>query len=243
MCCDRLGRGRPAARRAHGGGVRHHLPVRADGVKPQLLDLFSGAGGAAKGYADAGFDVYGVDIVEQPRYPFLFFQGDAIEFLESAIANDIRFDAYHASPPCQRHSKMSGCRPGLAATYDDLIGPTRELLRQTGKPYVIENVPGAPLEDPVTLCGFMFGRELYRHRLFETNWHLVAPEHPAHTKPASRAGHWREGTVISISGHIAPMKLAREVMGIDWTNREELAESIPPYYTEWIGRQLMERIR
>jgi DNA (cytosine-5)-methyltransferase 1 len=219
-------------------------------MKPQLLDLFCGAGGAAKGYADAGFEVCGVDIVHQPRYPFTFVRADAIDYLRQFIDNQQRgleamhgWSAIHASPPCQRHSKMSGCRPGLAATYDDLIGPTRELLRQTGKPYVIENVPGAPLEDPVTLCGFMFGRELYRHRLFETNWHLVAPEHPAHTKPASRAGHWREGTVISISGHIAPMKLAREVMGIDWTNREELAESIPPYYTEWIGRQLMERIR
>lgn len=138
---------------------------------------------------------------------------------------------------------MSGCRPGLASTYAKLIAPTRKLLQRTGLPYVIENVPGAPLLHPLMLCGTMFGYELYRHRLFETNFQWFAPAHLEHVKPASRAGHWRPGTVISISGHVAPMKLAREVMAIDWTNREELAEAIPPYYTEWIGRQLMTTVK
>lgn len=206
-----------------------------------MLDLFCGAGGASMGYAQAGFEVVGVDVEPQPRYPFEFHQLDARHVAPSWIAMR-EFSAVHASPPCQRYSKMSGCRPGLAATYENLIAPTRELLQETGLPYIIENVPGAPLRDPVTLCGFMFGREVYRHREFETNWPLIAPPHLPHTKPSSRAGHWRPGTVISVSGHIAPMKLAREVMEIDWTNREELAEAIPPYYTEFIGLQLLGRM-
>ena len=98
------------------------------------------------------------------------------------------------------------------------------------------------MKDPVVLCGLMFGRELYRHRLFETNWPLEAPVHPPHVKPGGRAGHWRPGEVISVSGHCAPIDLAREVMGISWMRRHELAESIPPYMSEHVGRQLMEVI-
>ncbi len=107
---------------------------------------------------------------------------------------------------------------------------------------MIENVPGSPLVDPITLCGHMFGYELYRHRLFESSVPLAAPMHPEHVKPASKAGHWKPGTIMSVSGHVAPVALAREIMGIDWTTREELAEAIPPYYTEHIGRQLIEAI-
>lgn len=138
---------------------------------------------------------------------------------------------------------MSNCRPGLAASYPQLIGPTRELLRLLGRPWVIENVPGSPLIDPIELCGHMFGLELYRHRLFESSFPITVPDHPEHVTPASKAGHWQPGTIISVAGHIAPIALAREAMGIDWTNREELAEAIPPAYTEWVGRQLMEVIR
>ena len=137
---------------------------------------------------------------------------------------------------------MSNCRPGLADTYPDLIPELRWRLRTADIPDVIENVPGSPLEDPVTLCGFMFGRELYRHRLFETSFRLTAPPHPVHSKPGGRAGHWQPGEVISVSGHCAPMWLAREVMEINWTTREELAEAIPPYFTEHVGRQLLEVI-
>lgn len=138
---------------------------------------------------------------------------------------------------------MSKCRPELAQKYPDLVDPVRELLIEKGLPYVIENVPGAPLRDPITLCGQMFGLELYRHRLFESNIPLQEPLHPKHVIPASKAGHWRPGTIMSISGHVAPVAKAREVMGIDWTTREELAEAIPPRYTAFVGGQLIQAVR
>lgn len=192
------------------------------------------------GYHRAGFEVVGVDIAPQPNYPFEFIQADAIEY---AKQYGHEFDARHASPPCQSYSVMSQARPGLADKYPDLIGATREALQGVGGPYVIENVPGSPLEDPVTLCGFMFGLELYRHRLFEVSFPLPEPEHPQHTIPASRAGHWKPGTIMSIAGHVAPVAHAREVMGIDWTTRDELAEAIPPAYTEYVGRHLMRLLQ
>lgn len=188
------------------------------------------------GYYRAGFDVIGVDINPQKNYPFEFIQDDA---LKVGVRYGDWFDVVHASPPCQAFSSMTSCRPGLADSYPDLVAATRELLVESGKPWVIENVPGAPLHDPITLCGQMFDLELYRHRLFESNIALVAPEHPAHVIPTSRAGHWTPGTIMSVSGHIAPIAKAREIMGIDWTTREELAEAIPPAYTEYVGRQLM----
>lgn len=191
------------------------------------------------GYHRAGFDVVGVDINPQPNYPFTFVQADAISFVR---ANGHRFDAIHASPPCQAYSVMTQSRPGLADEYPDLVDATREAMIATGKPYVIENVPRSPLRDPITLCGFMFGLPLYRHRLFEANFPLVAPDHPEHTIPASKAGHWKPGTIISVAGHVSPIKLAREAMGIDWTTRDELAEAIPPAYTEYVGAQLMAHL-
>jgi DNA (cytosine-5)-methyltransferase 1 len=130
----------------------------------------------------------------------------------------------------------------LADAYPDLIEPVRERLIKLGRPWVIENVPGSPLKDPITLCGQMFGQELYRHRLFETSFDIPEPHHPEHVMPASKAGHWRPGTVMSISGHIAPIAKAREVMGIDWCNREELAEAIPPAYTEYVGKYLAAEV-
>jgi DNA (cytosine-5)-methyltransferase 1 len=207
--------------------------------RPRLLDLFCGAGGASAGYHRAGFEVTGVDINPQKNYPFHFNHGDALKFLEEY---GVYFDAVHASPPCQRHSAMSHCRPGLADAYPDLIEPVRERLIELGRPWVIENVPGSPLKDPITLCGQMFGQELYRHRLFETSFDIPEPHHPEHVMPASKAGHWRPGTVMSISGHIAPIAKAREVMGIDWCNREELAEAIPPSYTEYVGKYLAAEV-
>lgn len=198
------------------------------------------------GYYRAGFDVVGVDLHPQKNYPFKFVRDDALGYLETIIslggARGWGFDAVHASPPCQRYSAMSKCRPEIAEKYPDLVDPVRDLLIKTGLPYVIENVPGAPLHDPVMLCGQMFGLELYRHRLFESNIPLQAPDHPKHVVPASKAGHWTPGTIMSISGHVSPMWKAREVMGIDWCNRDELAEAIPPHYTEHIGRQLLQAI-
>lgn len=213
-------------------------------MRPRLLDLFCGAGGAAMGYNRAGFDVTGVDITNQRNYPFRFVKADATEVLEQLVASGTFYDyaAIHASPPCQRFSSMTSCRPGLADEYEDFIAATRFLLRRTGLPYVIENVPGAPLTRPVVLCGQMFGLELYRHRLFESNFPVVVPDHPAHVLPASKAGHWKPGTVMSIAGHVSPIAKAREVMDIGWMTRDELAEAIPPPYTAWIGSQLRKAL-
>ncbi len=204
-------------------------------ARPKLLDLCCCAGGAAMGYWRAGFDVYGVDTEAQPNYPFWFQKGDALTFPLDG------FDAVHASPPCQGYSAMSTCRPGLADKYPKLIGPLRDRFVSAGIPYVIENVEAAKKEmvNPVSLCGQMFGLELYRHRLFECSFDLTAPEHPEHVIPASKAGHWEPGTIMSVAGHVAPIAKAREVMGIDWTTREELAEAIPPAYTEYVGAALL----
>lgn len=210
--------------------------------RPLLLDLFCGAGGAAVGYHRAGFEVVGVDINPQPNYPFEFHQGDALEWAARAMDGLDKWDAIHASPPCQAYSAMSKCRPEIAGKYPDLVDPTRRFISRSWCPYIIENVPGSPLENPITLCGTMFGYELYRHRLFESNVKLAEPLHPVHVKSASKAGHWKPGTIMSVSGHVSPIRLAREIMDIDWMTRDELAESIPPYYTEYIGRQLMENL-
>jgi DNA (cytosine-5)-methyltransferase 1 len=209
-------------------------------MKPRLLDLFCGEGGAAMGYHRAGFDVTGVDNRPQPRYPFEFVQADALEYLAYQATG---FDAIHASPPCQRKSAMTNCRPGLAATYPNLIAPTRIILDYVGIPYVIENVVGSDVRPDLMLCGHMFGLKLYRHRLFESsNWLAQPLSHPRHLTPASKAGHWAPGTIMSVSGHISPIKVAREAMGIDWMTRDGLAESIPPAYTTFIGEQLMAHI-
>jgi DNA (cytosine-5)-methyltransferase 1 len=206
-------------------------------TRPRLLDLYCGAGGAAVGYSRAGFDVVGVDIAPQPNFPFEFHQGDAIEYL---ALHGREFDAIHASPPCQHYSRMSNCRPGLAAEYPDMIPVTRAVLDLVGVAYVIENVDGSTVRPDITLCGQMFGLPLYRHRLFESNVMLEQPPHPEHLIPASKAGHWRPGTVMSVSGHVSPMNLAREAMGgIDWMTRDELVESIPPQFAEHVGAYLL----
>ena len=201
--------------------------------RPWLLDLFSGAGGAAMGYHRAGFSVVGVDLNPQPRFPFIFVQGDALEFV---ARHGKEFDAIHASPPCQRFSVASKCRPGLAEKYPDLIEPVRELLIASGKPYVIENVPGAPLLNATMLCGQMFGLALFRHRMFESNVELPFMLH-GHSKVGSKAGYvggkhgWRPGRIVSVAGNCAPIAESKRAMGIDWMSRPELAESIPPAYT------------
>jgi DNA (cytosine-5)-methyltransferase 1 len=213
--------------------------------RPLLLDAFCCAGGASKGYVDAGFEVIGIDIEAQPHYPYELVRGDAIRLLGDR-GFMAQFSAAHASPPCQNKSKMTVCRPGLAATYPDLIAPAHERLVAWGGPWIIENVEGAglPGQDDlfgaygVMLCGTMFDRELYRHRWFRGSMPLWAPNHPRHVVDGSAAGHWKPGTVISVAGNCSPVALAREVMGIDWTTREELAEAIPPYYAEHLGRIL-----
>lgn len=204
------------------------LPVS----KFRALDLFCGAGGVSMGLSRAGFDVCGVDIAPQPRYPFSFAQADALG------ASLDGFDFVWASPPCQRSSRMTQCRPGLAESYQQLIPPMRDKLTKWGGLYVIENVVGAPLVNPIMLCGAMFGLETYRHRLFESNARLIAPPHPEHKTPTSKAGHWKPGAFISVAGHCAPMAKAKAAMGIDWMNREELCEAIPPVFALFIGAQI-----
>jgi DNA (cytosine-5)-methyltransferase 1 len=212
-------------------------------TRPLLLDLFCGAGGAAMGYHRAGFDVVGVDIADQPRYPFDFIRADALGVLRRMDLMRYKWAAIHASPPCQAYSVMSACRDGLADAYPDLVGPVRDELVRLGRPWVIENVPRAPLRNPIVLCGHMFGLKLYRHRLFESSELLMQPHHAKHVVPGGRAGHWKPGQIISVSGNCSPIVLAREAMGIDWMNRDELSEAIPPAYTEFIGSQLMSHVR
>jgi DNA (cytosine-5)-methyltransferase 1 len=199
--------------------------------KPLALDLFCGAGGATKGLQLAGFHVTGVDIKPQPRYcGDAFIQADALK---------IRLDGYDfiwASPPCQAHSRMSSCRVGLRETYPELIPKIRWRLDATRVPFCIENVEGAPLVNPIMLCGSMFRLQTYRHRLFEIHrFEIDPPLHLEHRVPTSKAGHWKPGTFVSVAGHCAPIQKCREAMGIDWMNREELAEAIPPDYSQLIG--------
>ena len=143
-------------------------------MKPRLLDLFSGAGGCSRGYADAGFEVVGVDIVPQKNYPYEFHQADALTFPLDG------FDVIHASPPCQHFTNMLNWDESKKDAHPDYIDSIRQRLQATGKPYIIENVPGAPVERMIMLCGAMFGLRVYRHRYFESNVFLFQPEHPRH---------------------------------------------------------------
>lgn len=231
-------------------------------IKPKLLDLFCGAGGAAMGYYRAGFDVVGVDIMPQPRYPFKFIQADALEYIAEHGAE---FDAIHASPPCQLYSTMTNGR-WKDREHPDLIDPVRDLLIASGKPYVIENVEGAraKLINPIMLCGTMFGlqtkhgSQLRRHRYFECNsfFVLVMPcrhnngsaigvygggQNPARKRPATIGVWGHAGGSSNRDGLIQfGTQDRRDAMGIDWMTGNELAEAIPPAYTEFIGRHLME---
>ena len=192
------------------------------------------------GYARSGFNVVGIDIKPQPRYPFAFEQGDAMSVLRGFRAWGM-YDAIHASPPCQHYSPLHARHPD--AKYPDLIAETRELLDATGLPYIIENVMAAPLikERSVVLCGGMFGLRTYRHRRFESNIELEEPRHPPHvirTATKQRKQRWAEGWHVSITGDVG-VYVGPEAMGIDWMNGHELCEAIPPAYTEYLGAQLL----
>jgi DNA (cytosine-5)-methyltransferase 1 len=227
-----------------------------------VLDGCCGAGGASRGYADAGFEVWGVDNNRRLEADYLrsgatrFICGDILDVLaDTAFAN--QFDFIHVSPPCQRYSRMSNCRPGLRDEYPDLIGPVRDRLEKLRRPWVIENVsPARPLlRDPVTLCGEMFQRGMYRHRLFEPGGGiaLTAPSSDTelqrnkecgwhHPVAAAKAGHWRPGMYVSVSGHERkePVRLA---MGITWmSDREDVKEAIPPAFSQHIGRQVLNQL-
>lgn len=212
--------------------------------RPRLLDLFCGAGGAGVGYARSGFDVVGVDLAEQPRYPFPHFRADALEFLRD---HGHEFDAIHASPPCQRYSKAVSRAARL--NHADLVDPVRRLLEASGKPYVIENVPGAPLRGAFLLCGTAFGLGVRRHRLFESNVFMLVPgcshgEYArVHPPSFNRTNPMR---FIIVSGGFqrgVSLDQRKRAMGVDWPiSEKELSESIPPAYTEFIGRALLEYV-
>jgi DNA (cytosine-5)-methyltransferase 1 len=208
--------------------------------RPRLLDLFCGAGGASVGYHRAGFDVTGVDLAPQPNYPYSFFQGDAL----AAVAASVGYDAIHASPPCQAYSmSTNGLRNG-GKEYVDLLPRTRELLEASGLPWVIENVPGAPMRPDLVICGCQVGLELRRVRWFETSWQafqLTAPHN--HPRPVvSVVGHGTPRWVREALGYNPSIHDYRAAMGIDWMNRGELSQAIPPEYTEVVGGHLLEHL-
>jgi DNA (cytosine-5)-methyltransferase 1 len=216
--------------------------------RPRLLDLFCGAGGAAVGYHRAGFDVVGVDIKPQPRYPFAFVPGHALDYCRE---HGHEFDVIHASPPCQAYiAGLGALNRKNGNEHPRLIEPTRDALRATGRPWVIENVPGAPLCGPVVLCGSAFGLRVRRHRHFESDVLLLA----------SGCQHKQQGRVVGVYGQRGSMPPGahpkggffiraksldegNEAMGIDWMTWKELTQAIPPAYTEHVGRQLMGALR
>jgi DNA (cytosine-5)-methyltransferase 1 len=212
--------------------------------KPILLDTFCKAGGCTKGYQRAGFYVVGVDIEPQPNYcGDEFYQADAIEFIEK---RGKEFDVIHASPPCQGYSSMRYVNTRSPIDHPLLIDPVRNALLQTRKPYVIENVVGAPLQHPLLLCGSVFGLKVRRHRLFEMNFFMLKPN--CQHKPGEVAVYGDHPEDAYVSGKRAKpgyvrraenLEAAHAAMGIDWMTWREITQAIPPAYTEFIGNQLM----
>ena len=235
----------------------------------KLLDLFSGEGGAAAGYIDAGFTVIGVDLRDtSKRYPGQFIHGDALAYLAT---HGHEYDAIHASPPCQGYSIATAGNPEARAKHVRLIAATRELLKLTGRPWVIENVQQAAsqMRDPVLLCGRMFGLEAHdedgeplaldRHRLFETSFPIDQPHHPRHdgrqvagvyggsrrsSKPDATPADDRHAARYERHGGYVPRskRVQQQLLGIDWMTVKGMQESIPPAYAEWVGRYLAKEI-
>ena len=214
-------------------------------MRPRLLDLFCGVGGAGWGYWQAGFDVFGVDLWPQKRYPFDWVQMDWAEFMAT------RFDpadwaAIHASPPCLAYVDEAH---KYRTNHPDLIGPVREALIATGLPWVIENVDTAPLRNPMKLCGTMFdGVRVIRHRMFESNIYMEGPPHPrgkhppVYTYDKRRGGNerdeWTDYVTVTGGGNCS-IDAARDAMGIRWATIRELTQSIPPAYTQYVGEKLL----
>ena len=214
--------------------------------RPKLLDLYSGAGGAARGYQQAGFHVTGVDIKPQSRYAGdVFIQADALEYLAE---HGREYDAIHASPPCQGYSRML-CVTG-GTTKPKLIAETRGVLQVTGRPYVIENVEMAKddMQNWVLLCGTGFGLRVRRHRLFETAPLLPVLVPPCHCKNGVRdgvlIGHRLRGP--KPPGQVVPPifteRELRAAIGVEWMSMVEMRESIPPAYTRFLGEHLLATV-
>jgi DNA (cytosine-5)-methyltransferase 1 len=208
----------------------------ADVARPRLLDLFCKQGGAAVGYHRAGFDIVGVDLERQPRYPFEFVQADARNY---AFENGREFDAIHASPPCQRYT--TGGRVANRLGCPDLVGDVRALLDWLRRPYVMENVPGAPMRADVVLCGSMFGLKVRRHRIFESNVPIDLLLPPCdHSEPIAGVYGRLHGKAGAWPGMLpSTLETWSAAMGIDWMDADGLSQAIPPAYTEWIGRSLI----
>lgn len=228
--------------------------------RPLLLDLFCGAGGCSVGYARAGFDVVGCDIALSRRYPYSCWDDDAMYVLDAfASGRTVRgfragdFAAIHASPPCQAYSVATKSTAGAPLLHPDLLGRVRYLLQAIGLPWVIENVEGAPMMPPaIRLCGLMFGLKVFRHRWFESSILLLNQPHPSHHGHrigvggmVTVAGGGNSGLRDRASGRMERRRPEdgvaawRRGMGIDWMTRDELAQAIPPAYTEYVGRQIL----
>jgi DNA (cytosine-5)-methyltransferase 1 len=214
-------------------------------TRPRLLDLYCAAGGAAMGYYRAGFDVVGIDINPQPHYPFEFIQADCLSFTDFVFLRS--FDAIHASPPCQKYTRKSanwGRERKHFIEHPDLIEPTREMLEESGLPYVLENVMGAPMRCDAMLCGTMFGLRIIKHRQFETNFPLDCLLPPCDHSDVYNP--W--------SGKGRSAREHREAQGTPWipqcggASRKagytgDLNNAIPPAFTQWIGEQLIAHIQ
>jgi DNA (cytosine-5)-methyltransferase 1 len=207
----------------------------------KLLDLFCGVGGASVGYAQAGFEVHGVDLKHGKRYPFTYLRADVLDVLRNDEFIQ-QFDVIHASPPCQTHSITQHLRnaQGKSTSKIDLIPETRAALIASGKPYIIENVVGSPLIDPIQVCGSSFGLQVRRHRLFESNLKLQGSKcnHKAQGRPVGVYGSLNDE--IPNGGKTAKtISEARIAMGIDWAIWTELVEAIPPAFTKYLGHQVI----
>lgn len=204
-------------------------------TKPRALDLFCCAGGAGMGLHRAGFEIVGVDIKAQPNYPFEFHQGDALTYPLDG------FDFIWASPPCQAHSKTRAIH---GKDYPDLIPQTRERLEGSGALWAMENVPGAPLRNPIVLCGTMFGLKVIRHRHFETNFDVgLVPECGRHGSTNSHRGYSTGAEFVTVAGNNYRRVEGAAAMGIDWyIPRPLLSQAIPPAYSEFVGRAAIRLI-
>lgn len=215
-------------------------------MRLRLLDLFCGAGGAAVGYHRAGFEVIGIDINPQPHYPFAFIRAEGNWQRSWLKPWQVRgYAAIHASPPCQKFTAYRRRGGGVGDGYPDLIEEMRQILITTGLPYVLENVPGSPVQPTVQLCGSSFGLDVRRHRWFETNVPMMSPpcahglQRPRFPAATNRVNLRR---TVEVGVWRIPLKVQQRAMGIDWMTLEELSEAIPPAYTEYIGAQLLDAI-